>query len=69
MEDELRNVEAGEDVRDAIMGHARKTTGRVYGVRGEALGRLYRFLAKVPVPAGVAIKGLRRSDRRSTHGQ
>ncbi len=55
MEDELRNVEAGEDVRDAIMGHARKTTGRVYGVRGEALGRLCRFLAKVPVPAGVVI--------------
>jgi integrase len=55
MEDELRNVEAGEDVRDAIMGHARKTTGRVYGVRGEALGRLYRFLSKVPVPGGIEI--------------
>lgn len=53
MEDELRNVEAPEDVRDAIMGHARKTTGRVYGVRGEALKRLYQALSKVPVPEGV----------------
>jgi integrase len=53
MEDELRNVETPEDVRDAIMGHVRKTTGRIYGVRGEALRRLYRELSKVPVPAGV----------------
>jgi integrase len=53
MEDELRAVETPEDVRDAILGHARKTTGRVYGVRGEALKRLYRYLSMVPVPAGV----------------
>jgi integrase len=53
MEDELRAVEAPEDARDAIMGHARKTTGRQYGVRGEALTRLYKFLSLVPVPPGV----------------
>lgn len=50
MEDELRAVEVPEDARDAIMGHQRTTTGRLYGRRGEALSRLYRELAKVPVP-------------------
>jgi hypothetical protein len=39
MKDELRNVEVGEDVRDAIIGRARRITGRVYGVRGEALAQ------------------------------
>ena len=53
MEDELRSVEVSEDVRDAILGHARKTTGRHYGVRGEALKRLHRELARLPVPAGL----------------
>lgn len=50
LEDELRSVEAPEDVRDAIMGHTRKTTGRLYGVRGEALKRLYEALVKVKSP-------------------
>jgi integrase len=54
MEDELRAVEVPEDARDAILGHTRKTTGRQYGVRGEALTRLHRYLSLVPVPAGVA---------------
>jgi integrase len=53
MEDELRVVEAPEDVRDAIVGHKRQTTGGRYGVRGEALSRLKRYLDKVPVPAGL----------------
>ncbi len=53
LEDELRAMEVPEDVRDAIAGHARKTTGRVYGVRGEALSRLHRALAKVPLPPEV----------------
>jgi integrase len=53
MEDELRAAEVPEDVRDAILGHARKTTGRLYGVRGEALTRLARYLERVPMPAGV----------------
>jgi integrase len=55
MEDELRAVETPEDVRDAILGHARKTTGRVYGLRGEALKRLHRYLSLVPIPPGVAV--------------
>ena len=54
MEDEMRAAEVPEDVRDAIVGHARKTTGAVYGVRGEALRRLSRYLEKVPVPAGLS---------------
>jgi integrase len=54
MEDELRAVEAPEDARDAILGHARKTTGRVYGVRGEALARLHRFLSMIPAPPGLS---------------
>jgi integrase len=54
-EDELRAVEVPEDVRDALMGHARKTVGRVYGVRGEALTRLARAIALVPVPPGVTL--------------
>ena len=54
VEDELRAVEAPEDVRDAILGHARKTTGRQYGVRGEALTRLHRFLSLIPAPRGMA---------------
>lgn len=53
MEDELRAAEAVESDRDAIIGHARKTTGRQYGVRGEALARLHREIAKVPVPPGL----------------
>lgn len=53
MEDELRAVEVVESDRDAIIGHARKTTGRHYGVRGEALARLHRELAKVPAPPGL----------------
>jgi integrase len=55
MEDELRAVETPEDARDALMGHARKTTGANYGVRGEALARLHRHLSKVPLPAGLVV--------------
>jgi integrase len=53
MEDELRAAEVPEDARDAIVGRSRKTTGRIYGVRGEALARLHRYLSRVPVPPGV----------------
>lgn len=53
VEDEMRAAEVPEDARDAIVGHARKTTGRQYGVRGEALKRLHRFLSRIPVPPGV----------------
>jgi integrase len=55
LEDELRAVEVPEDVRDAILGHARKTTGRLYGVRGEGLRRLHRALSEVPVPDGLHV--------------
>ena len=48
IEDEMRAQEVPEDARDAITGRARKTTGRSYGVRGEALTRLYRYLCRVP---------------------
>jgi integrase len=53
IEDELRAAEAPEDVRDAITGHSRRTTGRQYGVRGEALTRLHRHLSRIPVPVGL----------------
>jgi integrase len=53
VEDEMRAAEVPEDVRDAIVGHARKTTGRQYGVRKEALSRLARYLAMIPIPPGV----------------
>ncbi len=53
MEDELRAAEVPEDARDAIMGHHRKTTGRQYGERGEALTRLYRELSKVTLPPAI----------------
>jgi integrase len=53
LEDELRAAEVPEDARDAILGHSRKTTGRRYGTRGEALSRLNRYLSKVPIPAGL----------------
>jgi hypothetical protein len=53
VEDELRAAEVPEDARDAIMGHARKTTGRQYGVRGEALKRLARAIERIPAPPGV----------------
>jgi hypothetical protein len=49
----MRALEAPEDVRDAILGHMRKTMGRNYGIRGEALSRLKRYLDKVPVPPGL----------------
>jgi integrase len=57
VEDELRIAEVPEDVRDAIVGHTRKTTGRQYGVRGEALARLHRYLSLIPVPHGVRQAG------------
>jgi integrase len=53
VEDELRAAEVPEDARDAILGHARKTTGRQYGVRREALTRLHRYLSTLPVPPGI----------------
>ena len=53
IEDELRAAEVPEDVRDAILGHSRKTTGRQYGVRAEALARLHRSLSLVPTPPGL----------------
>jgi integrase len=53
VEDELRAYEVPEDVRDALLGHGRKTTGRQYGVRGEALSRLARYLERIPLPPGV----------------
>nr|WP_314073582.1 site-specific integrase [uncultured Roseococcus sp.] len=49
-EDALRDAEVESDVRDAIIGHAQKTTGRLYGVKGEALARLARAVEKVPSP-------------------
>jgi integrase len=53
MEDELRTVEVYEADRDAIVGHARKTTGAKYGIKGEALSRLHRELSKVRPPRGL----------------
>ncbi len=53
MEDELRAAEVYEADRDAIIGHARKTVGAQYGVRGEALRRLQRELSKVHLPEGL----------------
>jgi integrase len=58
LEDELRAAAVPEEVRDAIAGHARKTTGRVYGVRGVALSRLHRALSKVSLPPGVEPRGM-----------
>jgi hypothetical protein len=52
-EDELRAVEVPEDGRDAILGHARRTMGKQYGVRGEALTRLHRYVCLIPEPNGV----------------
>lgn len=49
-EDALRDAEVPSDVRDAIIGHAQKTSGRLYGVKGEALARLARAVEKVPSP-------------------
>jgi integrase len=57
IEDELRAAEVSEDVRDAILGHARKTTGKQYGVRREALSRLHEGLCRVPIPPGVFSDG------------
>ena len=58
VEDELRAAGVGEDVRDALLGHARKTTGRVYGVRGESLRRLAEAVARIPVPKGLYPSGV-----------
>lgn len=49
-EDALRDAEVPSDERDAIIGHAQKTMGRQYGVKGEALRRLARAVEKVPSP-------------------
>ena len=53
VEDELRAAGVEEYLRDALLGHARKTMGRVYGVRGESLVSLAERLARIPVPVGV----------------
>ncbi|MBU6397236.1 MAG: hypothetical protein KGL20_07275 [Rhodospirillales bacterium] len=42
-----------ESIRDAITGHARKTTGRQYGIRDEDLRRLSGAINRIPVPDGV----------------
>lgn len=47
MEDEMRAAGIPEADRDALVGHARRTTGRSYGVRGESLARLKVELSKV----------------------
>jgi integrase len=54
MEDELRNADLPEDIRDAIAGHARKTVGRVYGVRGESLKRLSQAIERLSLPRGLS---------------
>jgi integrase len=53
VEDELRAAGVEESIRDAITGHARKTTGRQYGVRGESLARLAEAVGRIPVPPGL----------------
>lgn len=53
MEDALRDAGTYEADRDAILGHARKTVGRQYGVKGEPLARLYAELSKVTLPKGL----------------
>jgi integrase len=55
VEDELRAAEVDESLRDAILGHSRRTTGRSYGIRGEALARLARAVALIPVPPGITL--------------
>ena len=36
-----------EDVRDGLLGHARKTTGRLYGQRGEVLQVIQVYVDKL----------------------
>jgi integrase len=55
VEDEFRAAGVDESLRDAILGHARKTVGRNYGIRGEALQRLYDAVSRIPVPPGLGI--------------
>ena len=55
VEDEMRAAEVPESIRDAILGHARKTTGRQYGVRGEALTTLHRYVSTIPVPPDITL--------------
>ncbi len=49
IEDQLRDVGAPEDVRDALTGHASKSMGGRYG-RGHSLANKAEWLAKVPRP-------------------
>lgn len=63
MEDELRNADVAEDIRDAIAGHARKTVGRVYGVRGESLRRLSQAIERLEPPSGLSLTTDRRDVR------
>lgn len=53
MEDELRSADVPEDLRDAILGHARRTMGRIYGVRGESLRRLSQAIDRLKPPPGL----------------
>jgi integrase len=55
LEDELRAAEVAQDARDAIIGHTQKTTGRLYGQRGESLRRLHECLSRIPVPEGLRL--------------
>jgi integrase len=54
VEDEFRVVGVQEELRDAVLGHARKTMGSRYGIRGEALQRLDEAVQRLPVPFGLA---------------
>ncbi len=55
VEDELRAAGVDESLRDAILGHARKTTGRHYGIRGESLRSLADAVRRIPVPVGLNV--------------
>ena len=55
IQDELSSQGVPQDLRDAICGHARKSTGAKYGVRGELLRRLAEAIGSIPVPPGVMI--------------
>ncbi|WP_325400446.1 tyrosine-type recombinase/integrase [Acidocella sp.] len=58
IQDELSTQDVPQDLRDSICGHAKKSTGAKYGVRGESLRRLAEAIGRIPVPRGVVVSEL-----------
>jgi hypothetical protein len=53
MEDELKDHDVDQEVRDRLCGHASTSTGRLYGAKGLSLRRLAAAVELLKAPPGL----------------